>query len=119
MLSTDLVKTTDNDDGYSLVEYYPEDLGSISPVIVELYSEEGENADSKKKFDERRAKRPSAVKVESIGSDAYIAYPSLVFYRDRYMVVVTAGKGGEKAEDILKKTAKIADENLQGYLNNQ
>lgn len=111
LLSTSVTKTVDGEGKYSSVKYYPEKVGSVPPIIVELYSEDGET-----EFKNRREKRPSAKKTDGIGEDAYIAYPSLVFRRSGYMAVVTAGTGGEKAEDMLKKTAEIADKNLREYL---
>ena len=119
LLASEIVKSTDKNKNCSVVEYYPEKIGSVPPIIVELYSpgDEKSTAVVNGDFNSRKQMRPSAKKVDGIGSDAYIAYPSLVFYRDGYMVVVTAGTGGEKAEDILMQTAKIADEKLQEYLN--
>ena len=91
------------------------------PVILELYSYNGSNSVAKiyEMFKDKKDKRPSAEDISGMGAEAFIAYPSVTFYRDGYMVVVTAGSGADDVQaELLKKLAQKASEHLDEYLKN-
>lgn len=113
------VKTLENTRGKSVVKYYPEVLGESDPVIVEVYShnEKISVAEIHEKFLDKKEARTSAYEIDGIKSEGFIAYPSANLYRDGYMLVITAGSGAEDSQgEMLKEFLKIADENLDKFL---
>ncbi len=110
---------TKESDGVKSVLYRTEPIGEADTVKVEVrqYSETVAKEEIQAKFDEMRSKRSSAETIDTLGCDAYVAYPSLHFYCDGYLVTITAGSGSDDGQkELLVRFAEIAVENLRSMI---
>lgn len=58
-------------------------------------------------YEQAKAKRPSAVLVEGIGQEAYIAFPSIHIYDRGCIIEITAGSGADETQTNLLKNLAI------------
>lgn len=106
------------EDGAKAVFYRSEPVGAKDTVkvIIHQYSTSVSKDDIKSEFTDRKAKRPKAVDVEGI-PDCYIAYPSVTFYEDGYLVQIFAGSGSDDAQKtLLVSAAQKAKANLENLI---
>lgn len=101
--------------------YYPDPLGSDDPVIVEVTipDENLLRSDIKnlylKSYDSRINKR----KIDGVGEDAFVAFPTLTVYDRGYLICITAGAGDTKEQlDTLLTLGQKAIRNFHNYLDN-
>lgn len=103
---------------YSIAEYRPNPPGSNDPVIIKVYQEN--QLYSKDRildyFNECKELRTDSFKVDSLGVDCFVAYPSIHYYVNGYHVEITAGSGSDNDQKILlMNLAKISLDNLNEY----
>ena len=114
------VKDADQTEGAKQTTLYvSQETGAGYPIEVVLYQPGTDMSaeDIKALYDDMRAKRPKGVDLADFGADAFIAYPSITFYKDGYMVRVTAGGGNDDAQNaLLEKAGKTALENVNAYI---
>lgn len=96
-----------------------EPIGRGDPVIVEItqYSDTVSKEEVWYEYDNNRIKRPSAQKIENMGEDAFIAFPSIhVFDRGCY-IKITAGSGDtEEQRNALMTLATTAVTKLNAII---
>ncbi len=106
-------------DGYRTAFYRTDPIGQADVVKITVYqkSETVSEDEVCQHFYEIRDSRPSAEQVSGLGTDAYIAFPSIHVYQDGYHIEITAGSGaddGQKA--LLDRLARLAVDNLNALL---
>ena len=101
--------------------YASNPLGSGDPVIVEVMypSEELSGSDIKKIYFSAYDNRVNKRKIKGVGSEAFVAFPTLSILEDGHLVRITAGSGDTKEQlDLLLSLGNIAVNNLHEYLDN-
>lgn len=107
-----------NSDGAKAVAYRSDVRGGKDIVKVALWQQTSSvSKDSiKSMFVDKKAKRPKAIDSATI-KNCYIAYPSVTFYTNGYMVQITAGSGGDEAQkSLLEKMASKTKQNLESLV---
>jgi hypothetical protein len=107
-------------DNKTEVTYLSEPLGYGDSIKIEVFTtDEANTAESiKEEFSLSKNKRSDFIRVEGLGEDAYITYPSLHMYLNGVYVKITAGSGASEAQsDILVELGKIAEKNIENYFN--
>lgn len=100
----------------STASYRANPAGSGDPVIVKVIQPKGGVSEDEiwADYEEARLTRTSAVLVEDIGEDAYIAYPSIHVYNKGSEIIITAGSGSDEGQaNYLKDLAKTAISNIE------
>lgn len=118
MVGYEITANVENTSLKSIVTYTSKPLGK-DPVIVELYAcnETRSAEDVYAIFKEKREKRPNSQDIDDFGMECFIAYPSINFYCDGYMAVVTAGSGSDETQtELLKNIGGMVAENLKKCL---
>lgn len=103
---------------YSIAEYRPNPPGSNDPVIIKVYQENQLYSKDRilEYYNECRELRTDAFKIDSLGVDCFVAYPSIHYYINGYHVEITAGSGSDNDQKILlMNLAKLSLENLNEY----
>lgn len=116
-LEFDAVVNKDNNT--YVLSYLPVNFGAGDPVFVEVtypYSDiKGES--TKKMYDDCYESRVNKQKVEGIGEEAFVAFPSITIYKNRLLLKITAGSGDTKEQlDLLLSLGKLAVKNMDTYL---
>ncbi len=99
--------------------YISNPLGAGDPVIVEVMhpSDEFSGSDIKKIYFSGYDNRVNKRKIKGVGSEAYVAFPTLNILEDGHLIRITAGSGDTKEQlDILLNLGNIAVNNLHNYL---
>ena len=99
--------------------YISTQLGAGDPVIVEVMypSEELSSSDIKKIYFSAYDNRVNKRKIKGIGSDAFVAFPTLSILEDGHLIRITAGSGDTKEQlDLLLALGNVAVNNLHEYL---
>jgi len=118
LVSYEPVMNIENSNQKSVLRIESEPKGA-DPIIIEVYShnEKKSVAEIYEAFKQKKEKRTSAKDISEYDAEALLAYPSVNIYRDGYMVVVTAGSGGDEEQDaLLKKAGAIATTHLVEFL---
>ncbi len=108
------------EDNKTAVTYLSDPLGSGDSITIEVYSSDKNNTaeNTKDEFLLSKNKRSDFIRVEGLGEDAYITYPSLHIYLNGVYVKITAGSGASESQsDILVELGKIAEKNIENYFN--
>jgi len=95
--------------------FVSEPLGEYDSVTVRVYQKNQLMSQEKIKeyFDECKKMRSDAFSIESLGVEAFIAYPSIHCYIDGYHIQITAGSGGDNLQKaLLMNLAKLSLENF-------
>lgn len=107
------------DDNSYKASYIAEPIGSGDPVFVTVTSPSESLPESsvKELYKSGYEGRTKKKKVEGLGEEAYIAFPSINIYQNGYYIVITAGSGDTQEQiDLLISLGKTAVENLGMYL---
>ncbi len=100
------------------LKYKNETVGSSDIVEVTVYSES--EAISKSQIEEKfnfyktkNTEYKSIVPVEGVEAQCFIAIPSVYILKDSYLVIISAGSGGEDAQiNLLRGLSDIAIKNM-------
>ena len=93
-------------------------LGVSDLVEVTVYSENDaiSKSEIEEKFNFYKTKNKeykSIIPVEGVEADCFIAIPSVYILKDGYMVIISAGSGGEDAQiNLLRGLTDIAIKNM-------
>lgn len=101
--------------------YVSEVLGKGDPIIVEVTypSETLSRNDIKKIYFKSYDSRVNKREINGIGSEAFVAFPTLNILEDGHFIRITAGSGDTREQlDMLLSLGRTAVGNLQKYLNN-
>lgn len=99
--------------------YISNPLGSGDPVVVEVMypSEELSGSDIKKIYFSSYDNRVNKRKIKGVGSEAFVAFPTLNILEKGHLIRITAGSGDTKEQlDLLLSLGNIAVNNLHNYL---
>lgn len=105
--------------GAKSVVYVSNPKGKENSVTVKIiqFSDKLSKDDVWGQYDNGRIKRSSAKTVEGLGSDAYIAYPSIHVYDRGCEIIISAGSGSDQTqEDLLKRMAERAVMNFENII---
>ena len=100
------------------VKYKNSTLGVSDIVEVTVYSENDAISESEieEKFNFYKTKNveyKSLIPVEGVEADCFIAIPSAFILKDGYLVIISAGSGGEDAQiNLLRGLSDIAIKNM-------
>lgn len=110
---------TMRDGNRSQVMYRSETLGQYDPVIVKLIQFD-DNMDYQQIFnyyEQQKALRQDAELIESLGQEAYIAFPTIHVYDRGCLIEITAGSGeGDDQRTLLKNFAVTAAGRLEAIV---
>ncbi|MCX7714223.1 MAG: hypothetical protein N2171_00620 [Clostridia bacterium] len=102
--------------------YHSEPIGQGDTVRVTVrqYTDAITKQQVKEEYDMMKSMRPKAIKLDNVGEDAYIAYPSVHIYMDGYHIEITAGSGDDDTQKaLLEQAAKVACSNAAKILGNR
>ena len=101
------------------VKFKNSTAGASDIIEVTVYSEK-ENfsktdiEDRFKFYKEKTIQYNSLIPAEGLEAECFIAIPSIYILKDGYMVVITAGSGGEDAQiNLLRSLAEVAIKNIK------
>lgn len=100
--------------------YISEPVGAGDPVIVEVTypSESLSGSEIKKLYFKSYDSRVNKRKIEGVGSEAFIAFPTLNILEEGHLIRITAGSGDTREQlDMLLSLGQTAVDNLRSYLN--
>ena len=115
IMKDDAVK---QDQNHLSVTYLAEPLGSGDNIFIDLYIQDKNHDENsvKSKFEASKNKRSDFIRVEGLGDDAYIAYPTLHLYSNGVYAAITAGSGSNDTQsELLINLGKIAQSNIERH----
>lgn len=98
--------------------YYSEPVGKADPVIVTVIYPSNEITETaiKQIYEDGYNSRDSKRRIDGIGDDAYVAFPSLSILKGGHLIKITAGSGETKEQlNMLIDLGKKAVENFENY----
>lgn len=90
--------------------------GTGETVIVKVYQKNQLQSEDAVKayFDECKNARSDAFSIDSLGVEAFVAYPFIHYYTNGYHVQIGAGTGSDNLQKaLLMNLAKLSYENLR------
>ena len=108
-----------NENNTKTVVYVSDPIGKYDSVTVKLtqFGDNFSKDDVWNLYDGGRIKRSSAKMVDGIGTDAYIAFPSIHIYDKGCAITISAGSGSDSGqESLLKRLGERAVLNLGKYI---
>ena len=106
-------------DGNKATAYYRSEPLGQDPVILTVtqYTESISINDVWYEYDAGRVKRPSAMPVQNLGEDAYIAFPSIHVFDRGCQIQITAGSGADEIQqNVLLALAQKAVANFEAFM---
>lgn len=99
--------------------YLTNPAGKGDSVTVELTQPSDTNS-VKDKYTEGYNARSQKKKVQGVGENAYIAFPSIHILEKGYLITISAGSGDTKEQlDLLVNLGQTACANLDAYLQSE
>lgn len=93
--------------------YLSEPIGAGDSVTVMLAQPPVEGGSLKSRYNEGFDSRIQKKRVENLGEDAYVAFPTIHIYERGYLIEITAGSGDTQEQlDLLLGLGKKAVDNL-------
>ena len=111
-----VIKETTRDGNVSSVLYVGETLGQYDPVEVKFtqFSDDMGRQQIYNYYEKQKSTRQDAETVDSLGQEAYIAYPTIHVYDCGCLIEITAGSGaGEEQRQLLRQLAINAAARLE------
>lgn len=107
------------ENGTKTVVYVSSPKGETDSVTVK-FTQCGDNISKDEvwnRYDTARIKRESAVIVEGIGTDAYVAFPYIHIYDKGCDITIAAGSGSDEGQQaLLERIGERAVLNLGNYI---
>ncbi len=114
VLKDNAIKEVDN---VSYIEYITDPIGAGDMIKISIMYPDEAYKSTYDCFKQSINKRSDAINVKGLSNEAYITFPSLHIYHDKYYITITAGSGSsDKQATLLTEIGKKVMTNYNNYV---